>query len=198
MCVTWLICVCDTTHPCVWHDSPMCVTWFIRESDMTYSYVCHGSFICVVVTHSYVWSWLIHMCAMTHWYVWHDSFTCARHDPLICVATYESCHTHMCGHDSFIRVICLLHMCAMTHWYVWHDSFTCARHDSLICVATTLSCVWYASFIRVAWLIHTSRHEMHGVVDDMLMTCWWHVDDMLNDMTHLCVRLVRATWLGHH
>jgi len=30
MCVTWLICMCDMTYLCVWHDSFVCVTWFKR------------------------------------------------------------------------------------------------------------------------------------------------------------------------
>jgi len=86
ICVTWLIRMCDVTHPYVWHDLFLRVLWLIRLGKlelvvglqlvtwilhicaMTHPYVCHDSSICV--------PWLIHMCAMTYSYVCHDSFIC--------------------------------------------------------------------------------------------------------------------------
>ena len=47
VCVIWLMCTCDMTHPCVWHDSSICVTWLIHMCDMTHPYVWHDSSICV-------------------------------------------------------------------------------------------------------------------------------------------------------
>ena len=128
ICVTWLIHMCDMTHPymwpgtymCVWHDSFICttclihkcVTWLIHMHDRTHSYVWHDSFICV--------AGLIHMCGMTHSHVWHDSFICVTWLIHMCDMT----HSYM-WLDSFICVTWLIHMCDMTHSYVWHDSFMC-------------------------------------------------------------------------
>jgi len=66
--MTWLIHVCDTTHPCVWHDSFMYVIRLIHVCDMTHSCMWHDSFMCV--------TWLIYVCDTTHSCVWHDSFIC--------------------------------------------------------------------------------------------------------------------------
>ena len=76
ICVTWLIHMCDITHPYVWHDSFICVTWLIHMRDMTHSYVWHDSFICV--------TWHILRCDMTHLHVRHDSFI------------YVIWHIHIC------------------------------------------------------------------------------------------------------
>jgi len=46
-CVTWLIHMCDTTHPYVWHDSSICVTRLIHMCDTTDPFVWHDSSICV-------------------------------------------------------------------------------------------------------------------------------------------------------
>jgi len=64
--VTWLIHMCDMTHPHMWHDSSTCVTWLIHICDMTHPYMWHDSSTCV--------TWLIHICDMTHPHVCRDSF----------------------------------------------------------------------------------------------------------------------------
>ena len=45
--VTWLIHMCDMTHPYVWYDSSICVIWLIHMCDMTHPYVWYDSSICV-------------------------------------------------------------------------------------------------------------------------------------------------------
>ena len=49
----------------VCHDSSICMTWLIHMCDVTHPYVWHDSFICV--------TWLIHVCDMTHPYMWQDA-----------------------------------------------------------------------------------------------------------------------------
>jgi len=34
--VTWLMCMCDMTHSCMWHDSFTCVTWLFHICDTTH------------------------------------------------------------------------------------------------------------------------------------------------------------------
>jgi len=64
-CVTWLIHVCDMTHPCALHDSSICVPRFKMSLSLAaHSYMWHDAFICA--------TWLIHMCYTTHLYVCHD------------------------------------------------------------------------------------------------------------------------------
>jgi len=95
-CTTWLIHMCDTTHPYMWHDSIIHVTWLIHTYDMAYSYTWRHFF-------KYV-TWLIHIGDMSHSHVWHDSHICVWHDSCV-------------WRDSFI--------CDINDLNVWHGSYTC-------------------------------------------------------------------------
>jgi len=117
------------------HDSFICVTWLIHMCDMTHPYVCDLTYAYVCdLTHVYLWG-------MTHPYVYHDSFIFMRHDSFICVTwlihIYEAwlihkgnmTHLHVWP-DLFVCVTWLIHMCDMTISHVWHDSLI--RETSLI------------------------------------------------------------------
>jgi len=93
VCVTWLIHMCDITHPYVWHDS------FILWHD------------------PYLWvTWPIHMCDMIHSSAWHDSCICVTWPILMCDMT----HSHV-WHDPSMCLTWPIHDCDMTHFRLGHD-----------------------------------------------------------------------------
>jgi len=157
--VTWLICMCDMTHPYLWHDSSnflrlreelykiflefdlnidyfICVTWLLHMCDMTHSYVWHDSFIYV--------TWLIHMCDMTH------------STPSGCVRScmYEIFLEFDLNIDYFICVTWLIHMCGMTHSCMWHDSFICVTRLIQL-LQTSRGVIWDISGV---WSQRGLRH----------------------------------------
>ena len=137
-CVTWLIHVCDMTHPCVWHDSSMCVTWLIHVCDMTHSCVWHDSFIC-------------HACICV------ASHIVSAHGIAPDTFADDATPLPIMWHDSFICHVYL------THSYVSHTKHSCVWHDSwVICDMTHES---YATCLihhmRHAYHDHGKRQRPH-------------------------------------
>ena len=137
MCVTWLVLVCDVTHSCVsWGKTRMScasyVTWILHMCDTTDPYVWHDSFICV--------TWLINVCDMTPVYVLHYSFLCVTWLIHICHESRLEYPAFHVWRDSFTCVTRLSLMCDMTHSYVWHDSSICVTWLSSICDMTHGPC----------------------------------------------------------
>jgi len=127
ICATWLMYMCDMTHPCdlrvkahnrlwiasltVWHASFICMTRCIHTGDMTYLCVWHDSFICA--------NWLIHVTSKsrhtacldsydTSWGTTHTWRFCGKWPATLRKITCNSCRTtHREAH--------LIHMRDMTH-----------------------------------------------------------------------------------
>ena len=163
--VTWLVHMCDMTHPyvrhavfmcaqrlsaevsCVWHDSFTCVTWRI-DSFISLIYWC-GCRIHVCDTPD---SWVGQSPHSFDTFQWErDGVDAAEDEPDFFSDVYLTCIVH-------------------TQAYVWHDSSICApryfgapnmicvRRHSFVCV--TWLYVLHDSFRRVTWRIHMSglRH----------------------------------------
>ena len=128
-CVTWLIRMCDMTHPQVWHGSFTWATGLVHTCDMTHSHVRHdhsAADVCDTASPPHP-----HMMPIAIFprdsHAWLHSFTCDSF-------TWGSHIPHSHGrhdlftrvwHDSFTCVTWLIHMCEMTHSHVRHNSFTC-------------------------------------------------------------------------
>jgi len=189
--VTWLIHICDRTHPYVWHDSFIHETWLIHMCDMTHSYMKYDLFICVTwlihtwnMTYSYVWHdsfileiWLIHMCDMTHSYMKYDLFICVTS----LMHMFErglrvTCNLFICD----INVTWLIHtcdmtshMCVVTRYYV-----LCVTCDVWHVTCSYLWRMWCGSFIYVTRLVS-------------LCVPWLN---HMCDVTHLYVWRSRVSW----
>ena len=156
------------TRSYMWHDSFVKVTWLIHICDMTHPYMWYNSFIYVT---RLVYQWLIHIdnCNTLQ----HTATHCntLQHTATHCNTSQDSyinysfiyvtrlvhiCDmTHSYRWDSFMYVIWLVQICDMIHWYMWHDSFISAtwlaymcdmtassiRHTIFLCVTLPILCV---------------------------------------------------------
>jgi len=204
-------------HSCVWHDSSTRVTWLIHMCDMTHPLGCDRP-------HSRVWhDSSTHVCDMTHPHVWHDSSTCVTWLIHLCVAwLIHVCGMTpplMCDmprphvwRDSSTRVTWLIHLCVtglihacgmthplvcdMTHPQVWHDS---SWHDSSTCVVWLIhSCV--TGLIHVCDMTHPHVwHDSSWHDSSTCVVCLIHMCDMVHPYVYHDP-FKRKTWLSlkHH
>jgi len=205
--------MCDMPHSYVWHDSFTCVTWLICMWDVTHSCVFPAWVHTAPNTRHKCMDFHIHT---SHIHVWHYTFICVTWT----IHMYDTKNSCMCGmtrsyvwHDSFICVTWLVRMCDMTHSYVWQDSFVCVtwlirtcdmtrsyvRHDSFIRVTwlvhmcdLTRSHLWYDSFIRVTWLAHMCNKTRSYVRHDFICVTWLiHMCDMTHSYVWHASRTAR-------
>ena len=127
---TWLIHVCDMTHPCVWHDSYTGVRQAgsrcgVFRSWRAPTYYC-GWPPGAPISHSWLihtWgTWLVHM----YIYMWDMTRSCTRVFQICKPPTYYCCRPPGLTsiiRDSFVCRTWLVHMRDMTHSYVRQDSF---------------------------------------------------------------------------
>ena len=126
------MCLCDMTHPYVWHDSSICVTrpficpmWTV---DCIYVYMQH---ICMYI-HTFKY---VHVCIYIHIIHLQSTTSCSWPD------VHEL-------HDSSICVTWLIHMCDTTHPYVWQDSSICVTQLIHVCTIPQPYVQWGHSTCR--------------------------------------------------
>jgi len=136
-CVTWLIYMCNMTHPHVQlthsymqHDSSMRASHVRHDS----FYVRHDSFICA--------TWLLRQCATR---LQQDSWICATW--LIHTAGWRRCR----------GLVKVEGVCDMTCLYAWHDSFMRATWDLSRCVPWLIHAISGRNFrgCRLEVCVHT-------------------------------------------
>jgi len=148
--VTWLICACDMTHLCVWHDSFVRVTWLICACHVTRQYL-----------NTFTNCWQRDSSACIH--VQYDLFMCVTWPTYILTRSRQRTARSWCVYTC---VIWLIYACDMTHLCVWSDSpiylITLTTADREIAVHTYMRDVKYRgawirvrhdSFVNVTWLI---------------------------------------------
>jgi len=108
--IEWRFCMCDVTHPYVWHCLFMCVTGLVHICGITCAYGC-----------------------MSHIRMSHVAHTKESHDV---THMNESCRTYKRVWHTTRSHGWLFCMCNVNHSYVWHDvTLLYVRRDSFICVA---------------------------------------------------------------
>ena len=171
--VTWLICMCDTTHLYMWYDSFICATWLIHMCDMTHlymytasrieeptpsisprnnhrshesSFMWRDSFVCVTR--------LIPVRDMTHSYVWHDLLSHVH-----CLANWRSsiqyprhCESACCSVLQCVAVCCSV----LRYVSEWHHTYaiSIATSPGINYGSHESSCMRRDSFVCVTQLIH--------------------------------------------
>ena len=164
---SWLIHVCDMTHPRVWHVWFMCVIWHILMSSNYTNYRCSYSW-----HDSFVWvTWHMHKRDMTHWWVWHGSVTCVPRRSHSYVR-HKACTWHMNESHrtnewvvSHIRMSHVTHMNESCHTYEWVMSRIRMSHVTHINVWHMSHIFIGESFVCVTWRVHTC---------DMTRSYMWH------------------------
>jgi len=122
------------THSYVWHDSFMRVTWLIHMCDMTHPYVSQEqyqwakSITTCEMTHSYVWcDVFIFVAGAISMGEEYYSVSCTS---LICVTW----HIRMCRRSSInVRRVLLAISTGEEYYYVWCNSFICVTWLFDIC-----------------------------------------------------------------
>jgi len=183
ICATWCIHMCGMTHSCVQHDAFIRVAWHIYVCNTTHSYVMSHTGVPSHMIESGKWG-VSHMW-MSHGHDWNEvCHTCEWVMVMteMRYVTHVNESWSWLRHDVFTRAICVMyhvtyiwmhHVVRMNEahvWYVWYVMDTscmwCAMahiHECIMlcawmwhtCDMCDTSYVWYATFIRIRWCIHT-------------------------------------------